>query len=105
VLPAPVGAAPPVRAAVADTLDQVAPDEVWAVVDATRRLDDSAAWLTAVGGDRGVDALALVNTEVTSAPAAALALQAPVVLVGDRHATPQTWVSLLAARLAEQDLR
>ncbi|MBF5083107.1 hypothetical protein [Quadrisphaera sp. INWT6] len=105
VLPAPVGAAPPVRAAVADTLDQLAPDEVWAVVDATRRLDDSAAWLTAVGGDRGVDALAVVNTEVTSAPAAALALQAPVVLVGDRHATPEAWVSLLAARLAEQDLR
>jgi len=105
VLPAPVGAAPPVRAAVADTLDQLAPDEVWAVVDATRRLDDTAAWLTAVGGDRGVDALAVVNTEVTSAPAAALALQAPVVLVGDRHATPEAWVSLLAARLAEQDLR
>ncbi len=105
VLPAPVGAAPPVRAAVADTLDQLAPDEVWAVVDATRRLDDTAAWLTAVGGDRGVDALALVNTEVTSAPAAALALQAPVVLVGDRHATPEAWVSLLAARLTEQDLR
>lgn len=105
VLPAPVGAAPPVRAAVADALDQLAPDEVWAVVDATRRLDDTAAWLTAVGGDRGVDALALVNAEVTSAPAAALALQAPVVLVGDRHATPEAWVSLLAARLAEQDLR
>ncbi|MBC3763746.1 hypothetical protein ACUN7V_08340 [Quadrisphaera oryzae] len=105
VLPAPIGAAPPVRAAVADTLEQLAPDEVWAVVDATRRLDDTAAWLTAVAGERGVDALALTNTEVTSAPAAALALPAPVVLVGDRPATPEAWVSMLAARLAAQDLR
>lgn len=105
VLPAPIGAAPPARAAVADTLEQLAPDEVWAVVDATRRLDDTAAWLTAVAGERGVDALALTNTDVTSAPAAALALPAPVVLVGDRPATPEAWVSLLAARLAAQELR
>ncbi|TNM69406.1 hypothetical protein FHN55_03590 [Streptomyces sp. NP160] len=105
VLPAPIGAAPPVRAAVADTLEQLAPDEVWAVVDATRRLDDTAAWLTAVAGERGVDALALTNTEVTSAPAAALALPAPVVLVGDRPATPEAWVSMLAARLAAEELR
>jgi hypothetical protein len=99
-----VGASPAERAALADTLLLLRPDEVWAVVDATRRLDDTGAWLRALAGDRGVDAVALVNVGVTSAPAAGLDLPAPVVLMGDSPATPEAWASLLASRLVEQDL-
>ncbi|PWJ52574.1 hypothetical protein SAMN06264364_11969 [Quadrisphaera granulorum] len=104
-LPAPIGASSGHRAAVVEVLDALGADEVWAVVDATRRLPDTAAWLASFGGDDTVDALALVNIRATSAPAAALGLVQPVVVLGERPASPRAWAQVIAARLRDEDVR
>ncbi|TXR55085.1 hypothetical protein [Quadrisphaera setariae] len=104
-LPAPIGASAAHRAAMGEVLAALGADEVWAVVDATRRLPDTAAWLEQLGAVTPVDALALVNVDATSAPAAALGLPQPVVVLGDRPASPRAWARVLAKRLRAQDAR
>ena len=88
-------------AAVLASLDA---DQVWAVVDATRRTPDVEGWLRTVGPPAGVDAVALVGTGSTTAPAASLRLSAPVVLLDGRPATAVDWVVHLASHLVREDL-
>ena len=63
------------RAAVVDALGA---DQVWAVVDARRKADDTAAWLTALRDRIVVDAIAVVGGEDTLTPETADALGLPV---------------------------
>ncbi|CAA9412711.1 MAG: hypothetical protein AVDCRST_MAG35-1527, partial [uncultured Quadrisphaera sp.] len=100
----PLGPDPAAREAVRGTLEALAPDQVWAVVDAARRTVDARAWLEQVGPPDGVDAVALTGTDATAVPAEALDLEAPVVLVDGRPASAVAWVSMLAARLTRHDL-
>ncbi len=100
----PLGPDPAAQEAVRGTLAALAPDQVWAVVDAARRAVDARAWLEQVGPPEGVDAVALTGTDATAVPAEALGLGAPVVLLDGRPASAVAWVSLLAARLTRLDL-
>lgn len=104
LLAVPVGADAGQRAAARGLLASLGVDQLWAVVDATRRTADVEAWLRDVAPAGGVDAVSLVDTAATAAPAAGLDLSAPVVLLDGRPATPAAWVSMLAARLTEDDL-
>ncbi len=103
-LAVPFGADAGRRAAARGLLTTLRVDQLWAVVDATRRTADVEAWLRDVAPAGGVDAVSLVDTAATAVPAAGLDLAAPVALLEGRPATPAAWVSLLAARLTEDDL-
>ena len=104
LVPTSFAASPGERAAAAAVLASLDADQVWAVVDATRRTADVEGWLRAVGPPAGVDAVALVGTTSTTAPAASLRLSAPVVLLEGRPATAVDWVVHLAAHLVREDL-
>lgn len=78
---------------IADALDATA---LWAAVDATRKLADTARHLSTMGR---VDALAVYAAAVCSDPAGVLALNVPVALLDGRPATPAAWAALLAERL------
>jgi hypothetical protein len=75
------------------------PDAVWAVVDATRKIEDVAPWLD---GLPRLDAVVLQETDCTADPAAVLShLTAPVALVDGVRASAHRWASLLCERLDE----
>lgn len=69
---------------------------IWAAVDATRKLADTARHLETMGR---VDALAVYAASVCSDPAGVLALDVPVALLDGRPATPAAWAALLTERL------
>ena len=73
------------------------PSATWGVVDATRKTEDVAAWVTDLGG---VDALAVNDLDATSSPAAVLQLDVPVGRIDGRPASPALWAALLTERLA-----
>jgi hypothetical protein len=104
LLAVPSGADAGQRAAARALLTSLGVDQLWAVVDATRRTADVERWLSDVAPAGGVDAVSLVDLSATAAPGSGLDLQAPVVLLDGRPATPVAWVSMLAARLTEDDL-
>lgn len=73
------------------------PEATWAVVDATRKTEDVAAWMHQLGG---VDALAVNGIDATVSPAAVLQLDVPVGHIDGRRASPALWAALLTERLA-----
>jgi hypothetical protein len=76
-----------------------APDAVWGVVDATRKLEDVVPWLD---GLPRLDAVVVQETEATADPAAVLShLTAPVARIDGARATAHRWASLLCERLEE----
>jgi hypothetical protein len=82
-----------------DTLVEVVaalnPVATWAVVDATRRTTDLAAWLSRAGV--AVDGLVVENVEHTSAVTDSLTLGAPIMFLDGRPATPKQWTGLIMA--------
>jgi hypothetical protein len=76
--------------------DSVGATQVWAVVDATRKVGDLADHLDRLGG---VDALVVQRPEVTRDPASILDLGVPVALLGSRPGTPRAWADLISGRL------
>lgn len=61
-----------------DLVGALAPDQVWAVVDATRKSEDTAGWLARVAGFTTVDALAVIGSEHTTTPETVNMLGVPV---------------------------
>ncbi|GAA4138815.1 hypothetical protein [Leifsonia shinshuensis] len=64
--------------ALAAALASIAPDQVWAAVDASRKLDDTAVWVRAVDAVLAVDGLAARNGALTATPWAVGALGLPL---------------------------
>jgi hypothetical protein len=79
-----------------DIADSLGATQVWAVVDATRKVGDLADHLHRFGA---VDALVVDRADVTRDPATVLDLRIPVALVEGRSATPRAWADLLTARM------
>ena len=79
--------------------DAVGATQVWAVVDATRKVGDIADQLDRLGG---VDALVVERADVTRDPASILELRLPVAVLDSRPATPRAWADLISGRL-DQD--
>lgn len=52
-----------------DRLAELRPDEVWAVVDASRSLGDTKEWVDRLNATNGVHALAVIGTALTRDPA------------------------------------
>ncbi|MGH9107256.1 MAG: hypothetical protein ACRDZX_15780 [Acidimicrobiales bacterium] len=77
-------------------LRALAPTFCWGVTEASRKPEDVAAWSVALGG---LDALALVDLDGTTTPAAILANPVPVARLDGRPATAEAWAGLLCARL------
>ena len=73
------------------------PEATWGVVDATRKTEDVAAWVSGLGG---VDALAVNDIDATTSPASVLQLDIPVGRIDGRPASPALWAALLTERLA-----
>ncbi len=65
-------------AAQAALLDAIGADQVWAVVDARRKAEDTAAWLAVLADRVAVDALAVVGSEDTLSPGTVEGLGRPV---------------------------
>lgn len=61
-----------------DLISVMAPDQVWVVVDAGRKHEDTLAWLARIGEITPIDALAVVGTGSTSSPETVEALGVPV---------------------------
>lgn len=85
----------------AEMLDALTPHQVWAAVDARRKVVDLRRWLRAVGAHRPVDALAACNTFEAQAPGTMLGLGIPVGWVDGLPATPVVWAAVLSERLAD----
>ncbi|MFB9324135.1 hypothetical protein [Cryptosporangium minutisporangium] len=79
------------------TIAALAPTQVWACVDATRKNADTARFLDAL--DR-VDALAVYGADATVEPGSVLHFGLPVVMLDGRPATARRWTTLLCERLA-----
>jgi hypothetical protein len=63
----------------ADLLGEVVPDQVWIVVDVTRKPEDTHVWAAAVAqAARGVDAVAVIGSADTSTPGSARLLGIPI---------------------------
>jgi hypothetical protein len=76
--------------------DAVGATQVWAVVDATRKVGDIADQLARLGT---VDALVVDRADVTRDPASILELGLPVAVLDSRPATPRAWADLISTRL------
>jgi hypothetical protein len=72
------------------------PTMCWGVAEASRKPEDVAAWSAALGG---LDALALVDLDGTTTPAAALTTSLPVGRLDGHPATPEVWARVLCSRL------
>lgn len=79
-----------------ELLVSLEPAVVWAVAPAGAKVEDTGAWLDALGG---VDAVALDELAGTTSPAAHLGLGVPIVKLDDADATAESWALLLTARL------
>lgn len=73
------------------------PVSTLAVVSATAKLEDVAAWLCGLGGADGV---LVVDAAASVTPASVLALDVPIVRLDGEPATAERWLDLLVARLA-----
>jgi hypothetical protein len=85
----------------AEMLDALTAHQVWAAVDARRKVVELRRWLRAVGAHRPVDALAACNTFEAQAPGTMLGLGIPVGWVDGLPATPVVWAAVLSERLAD----
>ncbi|NTW40593.1 MAG: hypothetical protein HGA44_12025 [Cellulomonadaceae bacterium] len=96
-----VGQGRDARAAAADLIDALAPDDSWAVVDARLKAVELRRWLRAVGVRRPFDALAATSTFEAQAPGTVLNLGVPVGWVDGLPASPVVWAAVLSERLAD----
>ena len=74
-------------------------DQVWAVVDARTKTVDAATWMAQVGGDVGVDAVAVRGLFDTAQPGTVLDLGVPVAWVDGVPATTVAWAAALGQAL------
>lgn len=65
-------------AGLAEALASIAPDQVWAAVDVSRKTEDTAAWVRAVDGILAVDALVVSGSAFTATPSSARGLGIPI---------------------------
>ena len=63
----------------ADIVRILAPDQVWIVVDASRKFDDTSAWVAPIGAVVPLDAMAVLGRDDTATPDSVDALGIPVV--------------------------
>ena len=62
----------------ADIVRTLAPDQVWIVVDAARKFDDTSAWVAPIGAVVPLDAMAVLGRDDTATPDSVEALGVPV---------------------------
>ncbi|WP_448059138.1 hypothetical protein [Cellulomonas hominis] len=86
-------------AAAAELVAALAPDQLWAVVDARAKRRDCLRWLAAVGARRPVDALAVRGLFETSEPGTVLDLGVPVAWMDGVPATRVAWAAALSQHL------
>ncbi|OJV27848.1 MAG: hypothetical protein BGO26_16305 [Actinobacteria bacterium 69-20] len=84
----------------ATVIAELQADAVWAVVDATRKPDDTRR---ALGGLTRVDGIIVVNGRHTSSPASVWGIDKPIALLNGRRSTPTAWTVLLESKLAEME--
>jgi hypothetical protein len=77
-------------------LTALSPTVCWGVASATHKPEDLTAWSGSLGG---LDAIALVDLDATTTPAAALASPVPVGKLDGAPATPERWAKVLCDRL------
>jgi len=94
VVDAPVGRPSPWAN---EMLSALEPTAAWGVAEASRKLEDVAAWSEQVGG---LDALAVTGTEDTVSPLTILHLGLPIAMVDGEPAAAEIWAGLLMERLA-----
>jgi hypothetical protein len=70
--------APDAVPALAADLAAIEPDQVWVAVDASRKEEDTAAWVGAVDAVLAVDAIAATNAALTASPLSVDRLGHPV---------------------------
>ncbi len=86
VLAAGLPASIPVSASRLQALDDIGADQIWLVVDAARKADDTARWVTAIGAVLPVDALAVIGVAATASPETVDALGIPIGWIDGRPA-------------------
>ena len=74
------------------------PTLVIGVIDAMYKTEDIARWAQALDG---LDAIVVERVESTASPARVLALDIPVLRIGDFPSTPQRWVAAIADLLSD----
>ncbi|MFF1876436.1 hypothetical protein [Leifsonia sp. NPDC058230] len=62
----------------AESLAGIEPDQVWLAVDASRKVDDTAAWVKAVDAILGADGLTVTNAALTATPDSVRELGLPI---------------------------
>ncbi|NUU15865.1 hypothetical protein HP550_01195 [Cellulomonas humilata] len=87
------------RADAAALLRVARADQVWAVVDARTKTVDAATWMAQVGGEVGVDAVAVRGLFDTVQPGTVLDLGVPVAWVDGVPATTVAWAAALGQAL------
>lgn len=87
------------RPAAAALLAALEPDQVWGVVDAREKARDCERWLEEVGGERGMDVLAVRGLFETTEPGTVLDLPVPVGWIDGVPATPVAWAAALSLHL------
>jgi len=95
-----VGPEPTDRAAAAALLQVARADQVWAVVDARTKTVDAATWMAQVGGEVGIDAVAVRGLFDTAQPGTVLDLGVPVTWVDGVPATTVAWAAALGQAMA-----
>ena len=70
-----------------DAVRSISADQVWAVVDASRKQEDTEEWVNALRNAAGVDALAVIRAEETASPQTVNDLGVPVGWITDRPST------------------
>jgi len=86
VLAAGLPASIPVSAERLAALDDIGADQIWLVIDASRKADDTARWVAAIGAVLPVDALAVVGLAATASPHTVDTLGIPVGWIDGRPA-------------------
>lgn len=86
VLAAGLPASIPVSSSRLQALDDIGADQIWLVVDAARKADDTARWVTAIGAVLPVDALAVIGVAATASPETVDALGIPIGWIDGRPA-------------------
>ena len=69
-------------------LSEISPDQVWVAVDAGRKPDDTAAWVSALAAIVPVDAVAVVGSTFTRTPGSVAELNLPIGWVDGSAAEP-----------------
>lgn len=93
------GLSAPARRMVEHVVARTQPDRVWAVVDATRKSADTAAWLGDLGRCTRLDGIVVHGTRRTATPLTVLEHDLPVVRLDRSWATAGAWAQLVVDRI------